>query len=81
MELVLLPAAVLLPHIVLCICSAVAVLGRRRHANANCVVQNGQVQAIIEICDPAIARRALMDHADALCNRPLNLFPVALVKQ
>uniref|UniRef100_A0ACD5Z9N2 Uncharacterized protein n=1 Tax=Avena sativa TaxID=4498 RepID=A0ACD5Z9N2_AVESA len=67
MELVLL----LVSLVVLCIIGAVAAVSRRR-------AYDGQ-QPIIEICDPAIARRALMDHADALCNRPLNLFPVALV--
>ncbi|XP_037488338.1 cytochrome P450 71BT1-like [Triticum dicoccoides] len=71
MEFVL---TVLLLSIVLCI-SAVAVFRRRAWAWA---VHDGQ-QLIIEIRDPTIARRALMDHADAFCNRPLNLFPVALV--
>ncbi|XP_048553971.1 cytochrome P450 89A2-like [Triticum urartu] len=66
--------AVLLLSLVLCI-SAVAVFRRRAWAWA---VHNGQ-QPIIEISDRAVARRALMDHADAFCNRPLNLFPVALV--
>uniref|UniRef100_M8AXB5 Cytochrome P450 89A2 n=1 Tax=Aegilops tauschii TaxID=37682 RepID=M8AXB5_AEGTA len=65
---------VLLLSLVLCI-SAVAVFRRRAWAWA---VHDGQ-QPIIEIHDPTIARRALMDHADAFCNRPLNLFPVALV--
>ncbi|VAH40905.1 unnamed protein product [Triticum turgidum subsp. durum] len=69
MEFVL---TVLLLSLVLCI-SAVAVFRRRAWA-----VHDGQ-QPIIEIHDPNIARRALMDHADAFCNRPLNLFPVALV--
>ena len=71
MEFVL---TVLLLSLVLCI-SAVAVFRRRAWAWA---VHDGQ-QLIIEIRDPTIARRALMDHADAFCNRPLNLFPVALV--
>uniref|UniRef100_A0ACD5V7U4 Uncharacterized protein n=1 Tax=Avena sativa TaxID=4498 RepID=A0ACD5V7U4_AVESA len=62
---------VLLVPFVLCIIAVVAAVFRRRACD-------GQ-QPIIEICDPAIARRALMDNADALCNRPLNLFPVALV--
>ncbi|XP_037488363.1 cytochrome P450 89A2-like [Triticum dicoccoides] len=71
MEFVL---TVFLLSIVLCI-SAVAVFRRRAWAWA---VHDGQ-QPIIEIHDPTIARRALIDHADAFCNRPLNLFPVALV--
>ncbi|KAF6998186.1 hypothetical protein CFC21_014326 [Triticum aestivum] len=71
MEFVL---TVLLLSLVLCI-SAVAVFRRRAWAWA---VHNGQ-QPIIKISDRTIARRALMDHADAFCNRPLNLFPVALV--
>ncbi|OEL12580.1 Cytochrome P450 89A2 [Dichanthelium oligosanthes] len=35
--------------------------------------------ALIEISDSAVARTALIDHADAFSNRPLTLFPVALV--
>ncbi|CAM0952891.1 unnamed protein product [Alopecurus aequalis] len=62
--------------LVFCI-SAVVVFRRRRRYWAP-AVHDGQ-QPIIEICDPTIARRALMDHTHALCNRPLNLFPVALV--
>uniref|UniRef100_A0ACD5TQS8 Uncharacterized protein n=1 Tax=Avena sativa TaxID=4498 RepID=A0ACD5TQS8_AVESA len=69
--------SVLLP-LVLCIVSAIAAFFRRRACIASAVYQEGQ-QPIIEICDPTIARRALMDHAEAFCNRPLNIFPVALV--
>ncbi|RCV32594.1 LOW QUALITY PROTEIN: hypothetical protein SETIT_7G015600v2 [Setaria italica] len=35
--------------------------------------------ALIEISDSAAARTAMIDHADAFSNRPLTLFPVALV--
>uniref|UniRef100_A0ACD5VAX0 Uncharacterized protein n=1 Tax=Avena sativa TaxID=4498 RepID=A0ACD5VAX0_AVESA len=76
MELLVLLIVLLLP-LVLCI-SAVAALSRRRACVGSAVHHDGQ-QPIIEIRDPTIARRALMDHAEALCNRPLNLFPVALV--
>jgi cytochrome P450 len=34
---------------------------------------------LVEISDSAVARTALIDHADAFSNRPLTLFPVALV--
>ncbi|CAN6247787.1 unnamed protein product [Urochloa humidicola] len=34
---------------------------------------------LIEISDSAVARTVLIDHADAFSNRPLTLFPVALV--
>uniref|UniRef100_A0A8R7U3H1 Cytochrome P450 89A2 n=1 Tax=Triticum urartu TaxID=4572 RepID=A0A8R7U3H1_TRIUA len=64
----------LLLPLLFCI-SAVAVFRRRAWASA---VHDGQ-QPIIEIRDPTIARQALIDHAYAFCNRPLNIFPVALV--
>ncbi|CAL5033837.1 unnamed protein product [Urochloa decumbens] len=45
---------------------------RRRYAAA-------KKPSLVEISDSAAARTVLIDHADAFSNRPLTLFPVALV--
>uniref|UniRef100_A0ACD5VMH0 Uncharacterized protein n=1 Tax=Avena sativa TaxID=4498 RepID=A0ACD5VMH0_AVESA len=80
MELLVLLVS-LLPPLVLCITVvAAAAAFQRRACVASAVhVQHDGQQPIIEIRDPTIARRALMDHAEAFSNRPLNIFPVALV--